>query len=1056
MGLIGFFIQRKVTVAMLLVTLFLFGAISWFRMDQELMPELDFPQLTVITTYANASSKEVENLLTKAVEEAAGTVKNVRRIRSVSREGVSVVTVEFQWGTNMDLASLNLREKVDLAKAKLPRDSGEPRIEKFNPFAMPVITLSLSGDLPDKELLAVARRPVTELLEKCRGVAAVSLTGGREREILVELDQSKLTARGLSIMDVAQSISRANLTYPAGSVKDNKLEYVVRVVGAFEKVQDLNNIAVSMDHKSLTGKSFAASAKNVRSRNVDPNALPQPITLGSIATVSDGEAELSSISRYNGKANIALSILKQAESNVVRVAQEVRDKIPEIRAKLPPGVRLDLVYDQSVFVSSGIMSMVMDCLLGGLLSVAVLVLFLGEWRDALTVSMAIPISIFTCFMFMQMKGLTINTITLAGLAIGIGMLVDGAVVVQENIARCRGLGRPLYEAAMEGSSEVLPAVAGSVLTTIAVFIPFIFISGVIGQLFQSLCWSVVYSHSAALITLPAIPALYCALGSKSQPNSKPAWWLSLQNRGTRWQEKYLRFLNLVLDRPWRAIGWTMAALGASVIVLSILPRTLFPAVEGDQIIARLEMPVGTSLEVTDKVATELERVIGSLDEGKKQKRINNIAVIVGSLPREGLQPLGKHQAQLVLDLDTERSDSSSRIAVELKQKIGELSLQGGKLFFMEQEGQFSLMGSGEAPVVVEVKGNDLDKLEKTANDLAAQLRLVKGLENVNAGVSEPAPELQLEVKREALSNLSLSVSQLSESILTAIQGKSISKFREQGKEVDIRLRLRPEDRNNIDAIHKLYVHSPLEVDVPVGSVATVRKGKGPSVIRRYDQERSILVTADLQGRSLDAAADDIQKVISQVQKDPEVRLFLTGQSKQMAESYKSLKIVLLLSILFVFMIMAAEFENLWQPTMLLTAVPLSLIGMALGLALSATPISAMAGMGLVLLGGIVVDNGIVLVEFVNSELDKGMSVRESLIYGCRVRLRPILMTASTTILGMIPLALGIGQGAQIQAPMARVVVCGLFVSTVLTLLVLPAIFLVTYENLINPRLKRTA
>lgn len=1037
-------VQRKVTVTMLTLTVVLFGVMAWFKLDREFMPELQFPQLVVMTSYPNASSQEVENLVTKVIEEAAGTVKNVHRIHSSSREGISIATVEFLWGTPMDMASLNLREKVDLAKAKLPRDSGEPRIEKFNPFALPVVTLSLSGAKGDYELLTLARRPVGELLEKTRGVAAVSITGGREREILVELDQSKLSARSLPILEVGQAVARSNITYPAGTVKDKTFEYVVRVLGAFDHVEDLKDIVVAVDRSRLSSALSPSEARRKKQQGAAPHEAPHPLTLSALGDIKDTFAEISSHSRYDGQPNISIAILKQADANVVRVADEVKAKLPEIRSKLPKGVQLNVVYDQSLFVKAGIHGMVRDGLLGGALAFLILLLFLGNWQDAIVVSTAIPISILTALFIMYAKGMSLNTITLAGLAIGIGHLVDGAIVVQENIARRRAMGQSAESSASEGGAEVFGAVTSSILTCVAVFLPLVFVSGVIGQVFRDLSWSVIFSQLASLVVaFTLIPMMSAVIGKGKRTTRLHE---HLAKKAKAWVALYDRLLTYALEKPATVLKGALIACLGSLVILYFMPKSVFPNVEGDQILMRLDMPMGTALDKTNETCRLIE------DALKEFPEIEHRSATVGSLVQEGLQPLGAHQAQIVLDLKKRRRRSAQETVQMLKKRLSASAL-GGRLYFFEQGGTFSFLGSQGAPVVIEVKGYELGKLESAARQISDRLKNVGGLYNVRTSVSEPAPELQLQVKRDALANVSLSVSDLAETVLAGVKGKVVSKFREAGKEIDIRIRLRPEDRNDILSIESLLAHSPLDLDVPIRSVAYVREGRGPSEITRYDQQRTVLVSADLAGRSVNAVAADIHPILEAYRGDKDFSLSLTGEWARMAESFSSLKIVLFLSIAFVFMIMASQFESLWQPLNILLTIPLALIGLAPALVLTGHKLTAMAGMGMILLAGIVVNNGIVLVDFVNQSRAGGMSLRAALRHGCHTRLRPILMTAIATILGMLPLSLGIGEGADMQAPMAVVVVSGLFVSTLLTLIVVPALFVVMEEHLL-PRINR--
>jgi len=479
---------------------------AWNKLPREFMPNLEFPQLLVITNYENASSQEVENLATKVVEEACGTVKGVRRIHSVSKEGISMVTVEFVWGTNMDFASLNLREKVDLAKPKLPRDCGEPQIERFNPFALPVVIISLTGDRPPQDLLKIAKRPVSELLEKVPGVAAVSVTGGIERQIQVELEQSQLAGHQIPLLKVADAIDRSNVTYPAGTVKDATYEYVVRVLGAFKDPREIEDVVVKVDRDRLLPgdpKSllFSKSRQGASMRGTEGSPL---VLLGQLGKVHDSFQERSSYSRYDGRENVSLAVLKQGEANIVDVAEAVKKRMGDIEARLPEGIHLKIVYDQSTFIQNGIADMVREGVTGAVLSFLILYLFLGSKMDALVVSAVIPTSIAITIVLLFMNGITLNTISLSGLVVGIGLLVDGAIVIIENISRHKEDGASPKDSAIRGASEVVGAVISSGATQIVVFLPLIFVVGIIGQVFKDFSLSIVFTHISGQVQVPQL------------------------------------------------------------------------------------------------------------------------------------------------------------------------------------------------------------------------------------------------------------------------------------------------------------------------------------------------------------------------------------------------------------------------------------------------------------------------------------------------------------------------------------------------------------------------
>jgi HAE1 family hydrophobic/amphiphilic exporter-1 len=847
-------------------------------------------------------------------------------------------------------------------------------------------------------------------------------------------------------LEVAQSLSRSNITYPAGQVKDNTFEYVVRVLGAFNKVSDFNRVAVAVDRSRLSSTLTPSEVREKKRRGPTIRQAGQPILLGDVARVKDALPSEQSYSRYDGRATVTLAVLKQAEANVVRVADDVKLRLDNIRSKLPARERGWMWSMTNPLCQRRVAGDVERLRAGRCFGVLDAHGLFGypkrrQHRERCHSDFAFghgdPL--------WTGKGLSLNTITLAGLAIGVGSLVDGAIVVQENISRHRAMGKSAPEAAIVGAQEVFGAVTSSNLTSIAVFFPLIFVTGLVGQIFGGLSWSVIFSLlSSQVVAFTVIPMLAATAG----PEGKPlAFVQRLSARVAPWHDRYFHTLEYAFKHPGRVVGWTAAALLVSLAFLSIMPRSLFPKTEGKEILIRLDLPAGSPLSRTNDVALSVEKSL------KDIPGIAHCAAIVGSIAQEGLQPLGPNQAQLVLSLTEGRRPKTSEMVRLIQNKFQ--YMKAAHLYVFQQGGTFAFLGARGAPVSVEVKGADLAQVEQVSRDVMEKMKTVPGLSNLRTSISERAPELQLNVKREALADVSLSVSDVAETALTALKGKVVSKFREAGREIDIRLRLRKEDRDSPLAVQDLFVQSPLEVTVPLGSVAEVIKGHGPSEIVRYDQERTILVSADLAGRSLTKVTRDVERILAPYKDQKGVTLTPAGEAARMAESFRNLKLVLALSILFVFMIMASQFESLWEPFLILVSIPFALIGMAPALFLFRHDVSAMAGMGVVLLAGIVVNNGIILIDFVNQSRTHGVGLIEGLRQACTTRLRPILMTALTTILGMTPLALGLGEGADLQAPLAVVVVSGLLVSTGLTLIVLPAVFLLVERNLLDPNGRKT-
>ncbi|MFH1367582.1 MAG: efflux RND transporter permease subunit [Elusimicrobiota bacterium] len=1048
MKLIRFAVTRKITISMLYVLMFLLGFISWNRLPREFMPNLEFPQLTVLTNYENASSQEVENLVTKVIEEACGTVKGVRRIHSVSKEGISIVTVEFIWGINMDFASLNMREKIDLAKAKLPRDAGEPQIEKFNPFAMPVMIFSLTGNRPPQELLKIAKRPVSELMEKVPGVAAVSITGGIEREIEVELKQSNLANYDLPILKVADAIDKANITYPAGTVKDETYEYVVRVMGAFNLPKDIENVVVKVDRERVLPSQPKSHmpARNKRDYAQKSDAGSPMVMLSALGTVKDTFQEPESFSRYDGRENVSLSILKQGEANVVEVADATKKKLEDIKSKLPDGVDLKIVYDQSVFIKNGIGDMVREGLIGALLSFLVLYIFLGSSKDALVVSAVIPSSIAITILLLYINGITLNTISLSGLVVGIGLLADGAIVIIENIARHKEKGETPRDSAIAGATEVIGAVVSSGGTQIVVFLPLIFVVGVIGQVFKDFSLAIVFTHASLLVYFTLLPMLAGLKSKKAKANNL------LHDKLSGYSSGFNRIYDLALcwsvENPLKLVAYAVSACVLSVVLLFFLPKEIFPKIDQGQFIASLKMPVGTKLEITNRVAGNIESALQSVPE------VEHMMTTVGSVAKEGLQPLGANESQIVVDLREKRRRKTGVVIQDLKKRLENTDLSGGKILFTQQQSgslsSISGAAGGGSPIVVEVQGYDLNILQNASDEVKTRLKEIPGAYSIASSLNLSSQEIGIDIDRDSLALYGLSVTDIANTMLLAVKGKAVSKFREEGKEIDIRVRLSPEDRNDMKALNSLLIRSPLEMDVALESVATLTRRLGPSEILHYDQQRTVLVTADLFNKPLSAVRPQLEKITGEMRAlYPDLTFSLTGEAAQLAESYNSLKFVLFLSLLLVYMIMAAQFESFWKPLLIMFTIPLALIGLAPALLLTGNSISVIAGVGMVLLCGITVNNGIVLIDFANQEMARGVQVRDAIWSAAHIRLRPIMITVCTTVLGLLPVAVGFGKEAQMQSPMAIVVIFGFIVSTCLTLLFLPAIYVFTQERLLH-------
>jgi len=1034
----------------------LLGWIAWTRLPQELFPPLAYPQLTVVTRYRDAAPEEIEALVTKPIEEVVGTVPGLKRIGSISKEELSLVIAEFQWDTNMDFAGLWVRERLDLIKERLPRGSEDPVVIKFNPFDLPVMVLNLSGDLHPHDLLQMARKQVKNEIEKVEGVAAVNLSGGLEREILVEVDQGRLQASGVPIARVVEALSQANLNYPAGTIKEAFYEYLIRTMGEFSLVKEIPDIAVTLDEKKPTlEEELRKRQEEKRPLQKEKGIRPRQrlVFLKDVAVVKDTFKDRESISRFNGKDNISISIQKQAGANVVQVAERVKEVMRQIQISLPKGVTLSVAYDQSSAIRDSIRGVLDAAWQGGLLAFLVLFLFLGSWAAALNVALVIPIAVLGTIGAMYFSGLSVNVISMGGLALGVGMLVDAGIVVVENIHRLRQANPSLSgirRAAVLGAEEVNAAIGSSTLTTIVVFLPMVFVVGIAGQLFKQLAYTVtsslLMSWAVALSLVPVL-AVRFGVGMAHGPIGPGIQRASGILRA--WIAWFLRHRLL-------GISLVLIVFAVSLVQLNGLDRQLLPKMDQNQFILKVELSPGTKLEVTDRVVGRIEKVLQAMPE------VRDFAVTIGSAKEskekraeELLETLGSHQAQIMVTLWPRkrwigsspshkfRTRKAAEIVAELKETLAREPLEGAEIQYILQDSIFQSAFLIGTPIVVEVQGKDWKRLEEMAKQVETELENIPGLYGVKTSLVPPSPELKVHVLKDRAATYHLSVSDIALTAQTALKGYVATKFKEQGNEIDIRVRLRPEDRRDMNTVRRLMVHSPLEeIKVPLAEVAYFVAGRGPTEIRHAEQQRTVLVSARIFRRPLGEVLKDVEAVLKQRIKVPggySVRL--TGESEQMQESFRSLTFALLLSIILVYMVMASQFESLWQPFLIMATVPMTLIGVTLGLTLTGTALSVMVALGLIVLGGIVVNNGIVLIDFVNRlRMEKGLPLEEALMEASSIRLRPILMTSGTTVLGLIPLALGWQEGVELQSPMAITVMGGLIASTLLTLIFLPTLY----------------
>lgn len=1048
-----FAVRRPVTVAMLFLAVVLLGAISYLRLPRELFPPITYPQLTVVTNYENAAPEEIETLITKPIEDACSSVNNVKRITSTSKEGVSLVMLEFGWGTSMDFAALNVREKIDLVKEKLPKDADDPIVMKFNPFELPVLTLSVTADMPIYEVREISKKIIKNQLEKAEGVAAVQITGGLEREILVTLDLGRLNASRLSPLAVVDSLKNSNVNYPAGTIHGHFYDYLIRTMGEFTSLPEISESPVGLDKS----EEYEASDEQKENINQDPLTKPSDsekrtydnrvVTLSDVGKVEDTFKERTSISRYNGRENISITIQKQAGTNTMEVVENVKAALKKLKADLPKGrnIKIVTVYDQSVFVKKSIDDVFRDAIIGGILAFLVILIFLRNLRASVIVITSIPISILATFSLMYFQGITLNMMSLGGLALGIGRLVDDAIVCIENIYRHCQLGLKPKEAAVVGTREVTMAAIASTLTTITVFLPMVFVQGVAGQLFSQMALTVTFSLLASTAgALMLIPMLVSRGGEKQLNEVKMLRRVEPFIHGI--EVFFSRLLMVFLKHRTTGLGIIFVLFVASSLLVIPLKKEFMPKVDQGQFVVKVNMPTGTMLKITDAVCKKVEKILLAIPE------IYDVTVNVGSSKSgeagEAVDAMGPHQAAFMVNLKRQRKRSTNDVVQELKQKVDALDTGPAQFEYLVQDSALQVSAfTGGAPVAVVIKGKDLHLLKKMTSDVEDMLMGVKGIYGIKNTIVEEAPETKVYIQRDKAALYNLSVDDISKTAKIAIKGAAETKFKEPGKdEVDIRVRLRNEDRKNINDIRNLYIQSPLDVQVPLNEVAYIGVGVGPSEIKRQDRQRYIMVTANLYKRSLNEAVSEIQNRLKTYPVPEGYFVYVGGETEQMAQSFKSLAFALILAILLVYMIMASQFESLIQPFIIMFTVPLSLIGVFILLFLSNTPLSIVVIIGMIMLIGIVVSNGIILIDYTNVLRNQGLNPEDAIIRASKIRMRPILMTALSTIIALLPLALSIGAGGELMAPLAVTVIGGLTSSTFLTIIVIPVIYLIVEEQ----------
>jgi hydrophobic/amphiphilic exporter-1 (mainly G- bacteria), HAE1 family len=1000
------------TIVAFLVALVL-GAVSVTRLPVDLYPAMEFPIAVVAVQYEGAGPQEVEQLVSKPVEEIMGTIGGVTSVSSTNAEGQSLVVVQFDWGTDMDQAMLSMREKVDQVKGFFPDGTGQPNVFKIDPQALPVLTVGLTGEQNLNALKQVAEDTIKTRLERIDGVASVSVKGGSEREIQVIVDPRRLTASGISINQVAQLLRFENLNLPGGEVQEGPVNMLVRTIGQFDSVDEIRNLRLGT------------------------------VRLGDIAEVRDTFAEVTSKVWINGQPAVSLDIQKQTGSNTLAVANAVKAELAKLEAELPGGVKATILGDQSKMVMSSAQSIADSGWQGGLLAVLILFLFLRHFRATLAVAVAIPVSVVTTFGPLFFGGVTLNMMSMAGLSLGVGMMVDSAIVVLDNIFRHKEMGKDVFTASLEGTAEVVLAVAASTLTSVAVFLPVVWIEGMAKQYFKELALSVTFSLLTSLaVSVTIVPILATVLLKDRKGPAKPPSRLYI--RIGEWLDRldsaYGRLLVGALRRRRQVIAVGVASLAVAGVAVNFMGFEFIPQSDTGEFRISVKMPPGTRLEETERALTDAAQVVKALPEIKTWYMSlgssgDNFTVSSG----------GANQGYLVGMLKS-KSEGRDRGLDEVMEAVrNELALPGAQV-------TLSVAGTidvGGVPIEIILSGEDLGVLEGLADQIAREVAQVPGTREVRTSVDEGLPEVQVKVDRARAASYFLSPSQVAQAVQSAVKGQEVSKFRVGGKEYDIRLQATEASRRDQAALSNLLITSPTGQSVPLADIATISKAVGPTVVERDDQSRVVRVTAQLYNRDLGSVMSDIKASLATMPFPPGYEVAYGGQDEMMTDAFGGLALALAFAIVLVYLVMVAQFESFLHPFVIMFTVPLAAVGAIVALVITGRNLDISGMIGVILLVGIVVNNAIVLVDYINQLRRNGHDRDEAIRIAGPTRLRPVLMTTLTTLLGLFPMALAVGEGSELMAPMATVVMGGLALSTLLTLVVIPVMY-----SLIDDLLKK--
>ncbi|MCX5751078.1 MAG: efflux RND transporter permease subunit [Candidatus Saganbacteria bacterium] len=1020
------FVTKPLFTLSIFIVLVIVGVFSYSRLSLDFLPNISIPTLTIITTYPGASAEDIETTVSKVIEDAVATVPNVDKIQSNSTENLSTVTLNFKWGTNLDPASADVRDKMDLIRAKLPKDVDSPAIFKFDLSQIPVLVLGISADDSYSGLYDLVDKKITNSLKRVSGVGTVNISGGLKRQINVDIDRSRLEAYHLSVAQINQALAAANLSMPAGSFKTKELEYSIRIPGEFTSVDEIKQVIVG----SFQGRD---------------------IYLFDIAEVSDYFKEPDSITEVDGQSGVMVQIQKQSGANTVQVVAGIRKVLDEIKGELPADVKITYIQDTSEYILRTVNELTHTLYWAFFFVVLTVLFFLRNVRGSFIISLAMPASIIAAFIYMFLSGTSINMLSLASIIISIGVVVDDAIVILENIYRHRELKHePPKEGSIYGAGEVSGAVIASTTTNLVIFIPLLLVQGFIAIFFREFSLITIVIISMSLVTAMTLTPMLCStvLDVRKKGENKYPFLEKLYERSEEWfqavEGAYKKVLAFALNRRRLVVSVCVGFFLVSMFLFMFVGTEFFPDQDSGSITANIALPAGANLNQTTAVMKTLEsRIQQSVPE------LQFVLVTAGNSARTSLSTqTGPNYGKVYLKVVP--LDKRKRTLKEIQKQITDVafSIPGLKSIDFAESGANAITGGGK-PITLEIYGMDFGKIDDVAALLKDKIKSVPGIVDPILSREKTNPEYALNIDRAKAADLGLSVSDIAMFTRWYLYGNTATKYRDEGNEYDIFVRLKESNRKNIEDIKNVFITTRTGKNIALSNIAHFELKSAPQTIERKNQQRYMTIQSDTYGRPLGDIIGDIQKIINKTSLPQDITIKMAGSAEQMKESFSSLLMALMLGMALIYLVMVAQFESFLDPFIIMFAIPFALAGVVWSLFLSGTPFGVMSFIGLIMVVGIAVKNSIVLVDFTNILRARGIELKEAILEAGRNRLRPILMTTATASLGLMPILLGRGEGSGFWKGMSVAVLGGLIVSATISLVFVPTLYYIVESKLKN-------